>query len=325
VTTLSLWSDEAVKVGDVLTALSDLRRPEPMPATRTSVLTLCIVAADAGEAARAQAAVHELGGRHPARVLHLVLDPEAKDGPPGIDAQIRLLGGEAEGQELWFEDVELTVHGRATAHLDSLVEPLTMADLPVVAWFVDHLPDPDDPLLLAADVLLVDSRALGGIECFATLVELARTHPIVDLSWVRLQPWRELLGGLFEGPDFRPFVHHVRRAEVSGRTGPRHLIGGWLSDRLGLARGALHLEPDEHVSIRLHTELPAELGSTRARFQAVRGDARRVDARADVEGGPTSSAVVRLPESTPAWGLADALSRLERDEVYECALARALS
>ena len=44
VTVLSVWSEDGVRIGDVLRALEDLRRPEPMPATRTSVLTLVIVA-----------------------------------------------------------------------------------------------------------------------------------------------------------------------------------------------------------------------------------------------------------------------------------------
>ena len=152
-----------------------------------------------------------------------------------------------------------------------------------------------------------------------------RHHPVVDLSWVRLQPWREVLAGLFEGPDFRPFVHHVRGAEVFGRTGPRHLIGGWLVDRLGLAPANLRLREHEHVTIRLHSELPPGLGGSSATFEVVRGDDRRVAARAAIAGGPTSSALVRLPEATPAWGLADALSRLDGDPTYERALGRALS
>lgn len=321
--TLSRWSEEGVRLDTVLTVLEDLRRPEPMPATRTSVLTLCIVGEDIERVERARAAVHELGGRHPARVLHLILDPEARGGPPGLDASIHLLGGEADGQELWFEEVDLVVHGPATAHLDSILEPLTLPDLPVVAWFVDATPSPSDPLVAAADVVLVDSRELGGLDCFTALQTIVRARPVVDLSWVRLEPWRVLLAGLFEGPDFRPFVHHVRHAEVAGRTGPRHLVGGWLLDRLGLPRAALHLEADDHVAIRL----VAAIDDTGAEgvFEAARGDARRVEARARIAGGPEAAAVLELPEATPAWGLADALSQLERDEVYESALGRALS
>jgi hypothetical protein len=320
-TTLSRWAETSVRLEQVLLTHEALRRPEPMPATRTSVLTLCIVGGDPDLVDRARGAVHGLGGRHPARVLHVVLDPEAVDGPPGLDAEIRLLGGEAEGRELWFEDVDLVVHGRATGHLDSLLEPLALPDLPLVAWFVDGPPSADDPLLASVDVVIVDSRALGGETCFDALAAVGRDRPVVDLSWARLRPWRELLAGLFEGPDFRPFVHHVRGASVAGRTGPRHLIAGWLLDRLDLPRGAVQLDAAEHVSIRLHAELP---DGRRGTFDVVRDDERRVDARADVDGGPTASAVVELPEATPAWGLADALSHLERDAVYERALERAL-
>jgi glucose-6-phosphate dehydrogenase assembly protein OpcA len=323
ITTLSLWAEDGVRVGDVLQALEDLRRPEPMPATRTSVLTLVIVATRRTSAQHAQAAVHELGGRHPARVVTLVLDPSSAEGAPGIDAEIRLLGGEAAGHELWFEDIELDVHGPVVGHLDSLIEPMTLSDLPVVVWFVDELPSSDDPLLMAADVLLVDARALADIEKLAALVGLCGRRPVVDLSWTRLRPWRQLLAGLFEGPDFLPFVHGVRRAVIEGRTGPRHLLGGWLADRLELPEAARHLEDADHVAIRLSCE---NADGRTATFEVVReGDVRRVRARADIDGGPTAEAVLELPEATPSWGLADALSRLGRDDVYERALRRAVS
>lgn len=323
VTVLSLWSEDGIRVGDVLTALEDLRRPEPMPATRTSVLTLVIVASRRSSAMVAQAAVHELGGRHPARVITLVLDGAAAEGAAGIDAEIRLLGGSAGGKELWFEDIELDVHGRAVGHLDSLIEPLTLSDLPVAVWFVDDLPALDDPLLAAADVLLVDARELDDVGALSSLVALCGARAVVDLSWTRLRPWRQLLAGLFEGPAFRPFVSAVRRSSVAGRTGPRLLLDGWLADRLGLPDAARHVEPSDHVAIRLWCETD---DGRKATFSVVReGDVRRVVAEATIEGGPSASAVLQLPESTPAWGLADALSRLEHDDVYERALRRAVA
>ena len=322
VTVLSVWSEDGVRIGDVLTALEDLRRPEPMPATRTSVLTLVIVASRRSSALRAQAAVHELAGRHPARVVTLVLDPRSVDGPPGIDAEIRLLGGSAEGKELWFEDIELDVHGAVVGHLDSLLEPLTLGDLPMAVWFVDDLPALDDPLLLAADVLLVDARALDDVAALAALVSLCERRAVVDLSWTRLRPWRQLLAGLFEGPAFRPFVSAVRRSSVAGRTGPRLLLDGWLADRLALPAAARHVEASDHVQIRLWCETD---DGRRATFSVVReGDVRRVVARAAIEGGASVESVLQLPEATPAWGLADALSRLEVDPVYEAALRRAV-
>lgn len=318
---LSVWSDESVKVGEVLSALEELRRPEPMPPTRTSVLTLVIVVQRRAEAARAQAAVHELGGRHPARVLTLLFDEKHRSGASQLDAELRLLGGEAEGHQVWFEEIELHVRGAAALHLDSLIEPFTLPDLPVVCWFAAALPGVDDPLLDTADVLVVDARQYGEVACFATLAELARRVPVVDLSWARLTPWRSLLAGLFEGPDFRPFVTCVVRAEVWGRTGPRHLLAGWLADRLDLPASAIELSSAPHVGLRLHARSPA--GET-ATFEVIRGDGRFVSARAAIAGGPQSEAVLQLPEATPAWGLPEALSRLEHDRVYERALRRAV-
>ncbi len=317
---LSVWSDESVKVGEVLAALDELRRPEPMPPTRTSVLTLVIVAKHRAEAARAQAAVHELGGRHPARVLTLLFDGD-RGGASRLDAELRLLGGQAEGHEVWFEEIELQVRGQASMHLDSLIEPFTLPDLPVVCWFVTELPDPEDPLLAAADVLVVDARQFGEAACFATLLTLARKRPVVDLSWARLTPWRSLLAGLFEGPDFRPFVTCVVRSEVWGRTGPCRLLGGWLADRLDLPLSAIELSAAPHVGLRLHARSPSGQAAT---FEVIRGDGRLVSARAAIAGGPESEAVLQLPEATPAWGLPEALSRLEHDRLYERALRRAV-
>ncbi|HEX7165437.1 MAG TPA: glucose-6-phosphate dehydrogenase assembly protein OpcA [Acidimicrobiales bacterium] len=321
--TLSVWSEDGVRVADVVAALEDLRRPEPMPATRTSVLTLVVVATRAASADRALAALHELGGRHPARVLTILSDPDAAPSDAGIDASVRLLGGEADGKEVWFEDVELCVRDDAARHLDSLIEPFTIADLPVVVWFVDGLPADDDPLLAAADVVLVDARDFGDADCFGSLARVTRRRPVVDLSWQRLQPWRELLAGLFEGPDARPFLGDVRSVRVAGRTGPRHLLAGWVADRLRLPSPEVHLVAGEHVSMRVVAVAPDGRAGT---FEVLRRDDERVvRARADLEGGPTSEVVVPLPDATPAWGLATALSRLYRDPVYEHALRAAVA
>jgi len=130
------------------------------------------------------------------------------------------------------------------------------------------------------------------------------------------------MANLFQGPEFGPFVHGVRAVEVLGKTGPRHLLAGWLADRLDLPTAAVRLEEARHATMRLTAEDP---GGRRGHFSVIRdSDDRMVRAAADIEGGPTSEAVLQLPESTPAWGLADALAHLERDAVYEGALRRAV-
>ena len=144
------------------------------------------------------------------------------DSTPVIDAKAFLWRAEptaSAGHPVFFEEVHLHVGGQAASHLASIVGPFVLADLPVVMWFPDVLPDPADPLLRLATALVVDTRvvapdpaAIG--HSYRTLLELANHQPVVDLSWVRLQPWRELLAGLFEPEHSRPFVQCVRSASV---------------------------------------------------------------------------------------------------------------
>jgi glucose-6-phosphate dehydrogenase assembly protein OpcA len=313
VTEIGTWSGQQVSMGAVLDALTALRHQGERTATRTSVVTLVALADDADEVSRACNTTAGLGGRHPGRtvVVHAVAD-----GTPSIDAQVRLLAGEAEGVHVWSEDVVLTVHGPAVRHLDSLIEPITLPDLPVACWYVGAAPAPDDPLAETADVVLVDGKELAGD--LGDLLELTRRRTVIDLSWVRLTPWRLLLAGLFEGRAYRPYVTEVNRAEVRGKPGPRHLLGGWLAECLHLPDAQVHLEDARHAAMALAV--------TGGRFGVERkGEERLVRASAQIEDGPHHEELLALPDMTLAWSLAEALSNLESDPVYERALERAIS
>jgi len=310
-----------VRVGDVERALEDLRHGEQRAATRTSVVTLVVVAPDDERADRACSAMHRLGARHPGRTIVVVPDGA---GPSRLDARVSLQGGEAAGHMLWSEEVRLHVGGGAADHLDSLVEPLTLPELPVAVWFVDTLPRPADPVAAAADALIVDARQIDGTDpqaALAGVAELIRANVVVDLSWVRLTPWREILAALFVGPHAAD-VHRVTGAEVVGRPGPRHLVGGWLVDRLGLSRQGVRLVPDDHVRITLTTVDDGE--ATRYLVER-RGGEHIVRARISTRHGDQASQVLALPDDSVPWSLGTALTRLRRDPVYEHALLGALT
>lgn len=301
------WTGEGVTVGEVLSALDGLRRASSFGATRTSVVNLVVVAASGADADRAAHAISGLGGRHPGRTIVLVPGPVEGS---RVNATVALLGGEVDGHSVWSEHVALTVCGPLWSHLDSLIEPLTLPDLPVVVWYVSALPAVADPLVGAADVLLVDSKELGDVGCFAGLAELARRHVVVDLSWSRLRPWRELLAAVYRG-------EAATHAEVSGKEGPRHLLAGWLSSRLALGRAVFTLADARHVSVRL-------TGPGVAYWVDREGDERLVRAGAAVENGPSFADVLPLPDESLPWSLAAALTHLERDRVWEQALRASL-
>ena len=326
-TELGTWRGENVRVGEVLDALAELRRCEQRTATRTCVVNLVVRAENDDQADRACDALHRLGNRHPGRTIIAVGPPgggaASGDDPSSVDAEVALHGAEAEGHPVWSEDVRLHVRGSLLAHLDSLVEPLTLPDLPVVVWFTGRPPDPADPLLSAADAVIVDAKTEepGGEKSLPVVVSLSRRNLVLDLSWIRLRPWRELLAGLFDGPAFRPFLDGVRRAEVKGKPGPRLLLAGWLSSRLGLSRSQLDLVDVRHTSIAL----AAEHAGRTATFNVERREGERlVRGWVDIESGPHQEDRLALPDDSLSWSLAQALTHLRRDRVHGQAIQAAL-
>lgn len=307
------WEASDVSVPEVLDALDRLRRRTEQRATRTRVVTLVAVAFGRSDVATAHAATHRLGARHPARVVVIHAD---HDGPRGIDASVTI--DESDGGRLWSEDVVLRAGGAVAGHLHSLVEPFTLPDLPVVVWYVSALPDPDDELLASCGAMVIDSKALGGAR--PAMVDLAGGRPLLDLSWIRLAPWRTLLAGLFDGAEYRPFLSGVRSATVEGEEGPRALLAGWVRSRLDLPRARVHLQPAGPAALRL----AADAGGRHGLFEVERlAGEELLRARVAIDGGPHHEELFPLPDASTARALAEAIGRPERDRVYEQAVASA--
>ncbi|HMK96941.1 MAG TPA: glucose-6-phosphate dehydrogenase assembly protein OpcA [Acidimicrobiales bacterium] len=321
------WAKRGTTLDAVLDALPELRRQASAreAGTRTAVMTLVMVSRNEGDVEYFAASARSLGAHHPCRVVLLEPDP---DSTPAIDATTclwRAQPPEGEGHPVFFEEIRLRVGGQAASHLASIVGPFVLADLPTVMWFPWHLPDPADPLLQLASAILVDTRDVGPDapsigHSYRTLLELANRCPVVDLSWVRLQPWRELLAGLFEPEHSRAFLAAVGRAEVTGKPGPRHMLGGWLMAQLDLRARELVLTDAKHVDITLEAHLAEQQGT----FQVHRDESTRaVWAKATISGGPSHSQALPLPDDSLTSALAAAISNLRADRVWERALAAA--
>ena len=320
-TTIGSWESDNVTVGQVEKALSDLRRHEQRAAVRTSVLTLVAVVRSDAEAFGARGIIHDLGARHPSRSLIIVALDEPGD-QNGTDAAVWVHAVEREGRAVCFEEVVLRVRGPARHHLDSIVEPFALPDVPMVVWLPAGLPSPGDPLMQAANRVVVDSRAVAeaGGDVLIRSATLAKRLPVVDLSWMRLQQWRSMLAGLFEGGVYRPFLEAVDRVEVWGNHGPRYLLGGWLLRRLHLPPARVELHRADHVSVVIH----AVSGGRRGTFSVARkGAEREITSCVDIEDGPQVEQTVRMREQWPSLALASALTRFGHDESYEEALAGA--
>jgi glucose-6-phosphate dehydrogenase assembly protein OpcA len=316
---LGQWIGRSVTVDDVLGALSMLRRKAERTAVRTAVVNLVVAAGDLESAERTSAAMRRLGAHHPRRTTVIVTEP----GPPQVlDATVSLYEAEAAGRHVWWEEVGLTVRGRMLDHVDSVVAPLTLPDLLTVVWFPSAPPAPHHPLVGLADTVLVDARFAGAVAegrgwSADPLLELADEVPVIDLSWKRLSPWRQMLAHLFDDPASRPFVAGVSRAEVFARPGPRHLLAGWLCDRLGLPFSSIVQRDALHASLRLVASAAGRTG----RFSVDRPtDEGVVYGRAELDDRPAWVEAETLPEHGLTRSLAEAMGDLTHDPVYEGAL-----
>jgi len=320
--TIGSWEGDDVTIGEVEAALSALRRHEQRAAVRTSVLTLVAVVDTLAQAEAAREVVADLGARHPSRTVVVVGDDDDDERRDALDASASVHLVERQGTAICYEDLVLRVRGRARHHLDSVVESFTLPDVPVALWMPSRLPAPGDPLLRAADRLVVDSRAVPEAgDVLSRISVLGRRLSVADLSWTRLSPWRSLLAGLFEGGVNRPFLSGVRHVAVAGNSGPRHLLGGWLMRSLGLARSAVSLSGAEHVSMRLS----AMVDGRRGEFVVERsGSERSIGSCIDIDGGPCVRQTLRMRRQWPALSLAGALTRVGDDATYRQALSGAL-
>ncbi len=241
-------------------------------AARTSVMNLVVVARRPEIAERSAAIISMLTGRHPSRIL--IVASRDPDGPNWLDARIEAhcVMPSADAPETCAEMIHLTAGGAAGRHLNAIVAPLLIHDLPVALWWPGEPPfgtDQANDLIGLADRLIVDasswsgdglgrlremSRLLGrpasgsstahgtlvGVDPFAGLA-------ISDFALVRQSRWRESIASVFDVPDLLPYLRYVRQIAVTYGTRDEGALPGstnlvkpvyhvaWLASRLGMS------------------------------------------------------------------------------------------
>lgn len=307
---LNRWYGAGVGLGTVVETMGQLRRSAARTAARTWVMTLVAVALTDDSLYQATQVLRALGAHHPSRLLIVQPQPEAANAP--VDASVTIYGTDVDGHPLTFDEVVLWVKGDAARHLDSIVEPFTLSDLPVVVWYPADLPPVSEPVLAKASTLLVDTKDAHDV---AGLIALAGRRAVVDLSWMRLGPWREMVAALFDPPEYRRYATQITSVQVVGKGGPRRLLAGWVASRLGLTKDRLELSDARHARVVLRA-------GTDATFEVAREEGERlVRATASIVGGPTHHELLPLPDDSLVWSLAEALTHLGRDRVWQQALA----
>lgn len=189
------------------------------------VMTLIVVSttrqySDAFDAAQATAV------EHPSRII--VVIEGSPDQPTAMDAEIRV------GEGTPGDMITLRLTGDLVGRGDSVVLPLLLPDLPVVAWWPGRGPElpAEDPIGALAQRCITD--ATNADDPMAALVARARDGhrgTDTDLSWTRLTRWRALLVSALD--QCRLPVHSAL-VEAAADNAPAELFAAWLDARLGV-------------------------------------------------------------------------------------------
>jgi glucose-6-phosphate dehydrogenase assembly protein OpcA len=249
------WHGNAVTIGDVLTALSDIRRKVALaaagdaehPHPRSYVMTLVAVTATEAEEGRATRASEVIGAHHPSLAIVVRDEPNVRSGR--IDASITTPNQSTPPSEprVHFELVTLHVKGAAGSHLAALVDPLLVSGVPPYLWWLGTPPFGKPELseaLRICDALVVDSAHFDApYRSFLGLAKLVssshRRLGVADFQWARLLAWRETIAQFFAPADRRSFMNGIGEIGidyVGDRRGNRigaALLAGWFASALG--------------------------------------------------------------------------------------------
>jgi glucose-6-phosphate dehydrogenase assembly protein OpcA len=167
-------------------------------------------------------------------------------GRTAIDARVRLIADDephAGEFSLTHEHVVVDIGDHHLEHLDTIVDPLVVTDLPTMAWSPHGHHQGIDGVMRLCQVVLLDTVSEPDIGRGLTWARgLADRAYVVDLAWLRSTPWRERIAGTFEPPRWRPELGAITGVSVRHHpdsTAAGLLLFGWMASRLGWTPGAL--------------------------------------------------------------------------------------
>ena len=367
-----LWGAPASGVASLERELARMRRVQTAHAAeqghvvaRASVLNLVVHATREIHARRAAATIGELARRHPSRAIIVHAD---RDRAQGVEAHLSMhchLPSADAARQVSYEQILIRARGDSDERLASAVIPLLLPDLPVFLWWTGTPPLDErhfDDLLAFADRFIVDSADFARPD--VTLPRIAHAcesghgrYGVTDFNWTRLTPWRDLVAGFFDVPEWRAYLPHVTGVRVGfavdadGRDihpSQALLLVGWLASRLGW-KATEALAPSEAGGLFFRMSGPGDAIQVRVRPRFERGieegdlSGLRIQAQRDgrlaefvvkrvagtglalatvsVDGTVSASRTVPLPAPTVTDLLGEELTIAGSDRVYEEAMA----
>jgi glucose-6-phosphate dehydrogenase assembly protein OpcA len=231
-----LWSEQDATPDDIDAALRRMLRErhakdESLVPARVLNLVVLVDRDWKGEIANRLAKV---GRYHASRTVLCAVEP----GRTRIDARAAVsYGSPDDGDGVMHEEVEIDLGEAHLAHLDTIIDPVVVAELPTMLWSPHGHAEAVGSLHRMVDVMLIDSDdGSGSLDDFTHAAKMLDFAYVVDLAWLRTTPWRERLASSFDPPWRREMLRSLDRVEIQHRESSNTsalLLAGWLASRLG--------------------------------------------------------------------------------------------
>lgn len=239
----TVWSAHDTTPSAIDDALRDLlkQRYEAGESYAPARVLNLVVIADRQWRGEIQNRLEAVGRYHASRTILCAVD----EGRDDIDAIAVVAADEDEVAAghlaVAREEVVVDIGPAHLPHLDRIVDPLLVSDLPTLVWSPHGRQEAVDALLRLAQIVLIDSVNAPVVrDAIAHAVALAQRAYVVDLAWLRSTPWRERVAATFDPPQWRPELAHIDAVSVRYRPGSDVtgiLLLGWLAQRLGWRPG----------------------------------------------------------------------------------------
>ena len=240
----SVWAGQAVTPSEIEEALRDLlkeRHARSECYVPARVLNLVVIT-DREWRGEIQNRLDQVGRYHASRTILCSVEP----GRRTIDAWATMEGERASsptGISVLHEQVVLDIGPGHLRHLETIVDPLVVTDIPTLIWSPHGYPEAVDALLGIAQVVLIDSvNEPDPAAAIARARELIQRAYVVDLAWLRSTPWRERVASTFDPAQWRGELGRITSVSVKHRQDSCSaglLFLGWLATRLGWKPGSM--------------------------------------------------------------------------------------
>ncbi len=335
---------------------------------RANTLNLIAVADHEDIARMITSTVSQLSDFLPSRTIIFVTSPGAQRSNTW-HVDVRLNEGETrDGPPIHFETITITVDPKMSGYLASLVSPLLISELPTFLWwptgdFVGNALFND--VVGIVDRLIVDSARLGNdaraVAQMRTLLDDDDDPRLGDFTWMRLEPWRQLIAQFFDPAEVQSCLDQLSQVNIAYAEHRRDngsgfaaalLIVGWLASRLGwqviepleprraggwtvpmISRGEdgksrdiqVRLTPDPSPDARFSVrsvELVA-IGEHDGVFRIMRTDKDDMITSSETSAAPYMSRMVYSRRQSTVEMLGDELQNFGSDPVFEDAIRMA--